>query len=318
MNNAPMSDENRRSFMKSAAIAATAAASAGSRSVGQEAPAPAGRATSWSGGVGLPAGWRQMRKLDAHNHVDFGLHEPDADWQSAEELIEAAEALGIDKLYCSRPVTGGVMADINEVRAANDSVHAAIERYPDRIEGYCFIQPGNGQAALDEIQRCLDRGMIGVKLYNQFKYNDPIVFPVIERCIDHRIPILGHSAYLTDEKSKAAQPQTSHALDFCELSGRYPEALLILGHINGGGDWEWAIRALRGCPNVYVDTSGSVQEDDAIGQCVRMLGSERLLFATDLTVEGGVGKILAADLTPTQREDIFWRNFQAILDRRAA
>jgi hypothetical protein len=27
---------------------------------------------------------------------------------------------------------------------------------------------------------------------------------------------------------------------------------------------------------------------------------------------------LSAELTPEQREDIFWRNFQRILDRKAA
>ena len=92
--------------------------------------------------------------------------------------------------------------------------------------------------------------------------------------------------------------------------------MFVLGHINGGGDWEWAIRTLRDCPNVYLDTSGSVQEYDTIGDCAEMLGHQRLLFATDLTMEGGVGKILSADLTPEAREAIFWRNFQNLLDRR--
>ena len=166
------------------------------------------------------------------------------------------------------------------------------------------------------MERCLDAGMIGVKLYNQFKYTNPVVFPIVERCIERRVPILGHSAYLTDAKALAAQPRTSNAADFCALSTRYPELMLILGHINGGGDWEWAIKALRECPHVYLDTSGSVQEDDTIGRCVRELGEERVLFATDLTMEGGVGKILSAELTAEQRERIFWGNFQKILDRR--
>ena len=259
-----------------------------------------------------------MRKLDAHSHVMEAVHKPDADWTSVEKLVEAARVLGIDKLFCSRPITGGVMADFKEVREANDSVLAAMRRYPGTIEGYCFVQPGNGVAALDEIERCLEAGMMGVKLYNQFKYTDPIVFPIAERCIDRHIPILGHSAFLTDAKSLAAQPMTSNALEFCVLSSRYPELMLILGHVNGGGDWEWAIKGLRECPNVFLDTSGSVQEDDTIGRCVRELGHQRVLFATDLTMEGGVGKILSAQLTAQQREDIFWRNFQGILDRRAA
>lgn len=266
---------------------------------------------------GLPAGWRSMKKLDAHNHVMQGVHKPGADWSAVERTVEAARVLGINKLYCSRPLTGGVMAPIEDVREANESVLAAMKRYPGVIEGYCFVQPGNGKDAVAEIDRCIEAGMMGVKLYNQFKYSDPAVFPIAEKCIELKIPFLGHSAYLTDAKTKAVQPKTSNARDFGELATRYPELMLILGHINGGGDWEWEIRALRDYPTVYVDTSGSVLEDDTIETCVRELGHKRLLFATDLTMEGGVGKILGAELTAEQREDVFWRNFQRILDRRA-
>lgn len=265
---------------------------------------------------GLPEDWRQMRKIDIHNHVFDPVHRDGADWKRVEALVEACEILGIESVYCSHPITGGAMASIDEVREANNSVLAAMHRYPKVIRGFCFIQPGNGAAAVDEIQRCLDGGMSGVKLYNQFKYSDPMVFPVAEKCVESKIPLLGHSAHLTDPKTMALQPKTSDSLDFCQLAGRYPELMLILGHINGGGDWEWAIRGLRDCPSVYLDTSGSVLEDDTIGMCVRELGHRRVLFATDQTMEGCVGKILSADLSEEQREDIFWRNAWRLLERR--
>lgn len=233
-------------------------------------------------------------------------------------MIEAAEILGIERLFCSKPVTAGALAAIELVREANDAVLAAMKRYPKQIAGYCFVQPGNGAASLDEIERCVAAGMIGVKLYNQFKYSEPAVFAVAEKCVQRRILFLGHSGHVTDLRTQQAQPKISDSLDFCALSRRYPELLLILGHIQGGGDWEWSIKGLRDCPNVYVDTSGSVLEDDAIERCVRELGHKRVLFATDQTMEGGVGKILSAELTVEQREDIFWRNFQRLLDRRTA
>ncbi len=309
----------RRAFLKtSVSLGALGLTASGAISSGRAATSPAVGATSPPRGKGLPADWRSLRKFDAHNHV-FGFgHRPNSNWAEVEDLIEAADALGIQRLFCSRPVTGGIMADNEVVRESNNAVLAAMKRYPERISGYCFVQPGNGAAALDEIDRCLDAGMIGVKLYNQFKYTDPLVFPVAEKCIQRRIPFLGHSAFLTDPKTLAAQPKTSHALDFCALSQRYPELLLILGHVNGGGDWEWAIKGLRECRNVFLDTSGSVLNDQTIERCVRELGHERVLFATDATMEGCVGKVLSADLTSEQREDIFWRNFQRILDRRTA
>jgi uncharacterized protein len=309
---------NRRKFLKQAGVGLGALGLTTSKTFAATSESPRAM-SSTRGESGLPADWRTMRKFDAHNHVFlFGRRRSSSDWTDADNLVETAEVLGIEKLYCSRPVVGGVMANIDVVRESNDIVLSAMKRHPKHIGGYCFVQPGNGAAALDEIDRCLDAGMIGVKLYNQFKFSDPVVFPVAEKCIARGIPFLGHSAFLTDPRTLALQPKTSHALDFCALSKRYPELMLIMGHVNGGGDWEWAIKGLRECANVFVDTSGSVLEDDAIGLCVQALGHERVIFATDSTFEGCVGKILSTDLTAPQREDIFWRNFQRILDRRKA
>ena len=48
----------------------------------------------------------------------------------------------------------------------------------------------------------------------------------------------------------------------------------------------------------------------------RDLGADRLLFGTDMTMEGGVGKILGADMTDAVKEKIFWKNMKKILNRR--
>lgn len=303
---------NRRDFLQRTAAGLGALSLAALARGGEAAPASPARA----GGAGLPTGWRKMKKFDAHNHVFAPINRPNADWSEVEALIEAADVLGIEKLFCSKPITAGAMVGIETVRDANDAIIAAMKRHPQRIAGYCFVQPGNGAAALDEIERCLQAGMIGVKLYNQFKFTDPVLFPIVEKCIQRKILFLGHSGHVTDARTQQAQPKISDSADFCALSRRYPELLLILGHIQGGGDWEWSIKGLRDCPNVHLDTSGSVLEADVIGRCVRELGHRRLLFATDQTMEGGVGKILGAELTAEQREDVFWRNFQRLLDRR--
>lgn len=305
-------NQHRRSFLK---ITSACALTAASKPVAADDQASSDQASS-SNGKGLPAGWRAMRKIDIHNHVMDAVHKPGVSWAKVERTVETARRLGISTLCCSHPVTGGALAEVVEVRDANDSVLAAMKRYPELVAGFAFIQPGNGTAAIEEISRCFEAGMIGVKLYNQFKYSDPVVFPIAEKCIDLGIPLLGHSAHLTDAKTIAAQPKTSDSLDFSMLSWRYPELMLILGHINGGGDWEWAVKGLRGCPNVYLDTSGSVLEADTIELCVRELGIERLLFATDQTMEGGVGKILGADLTDKQRQAIFSGNAESLFKRR--
>lgn len=253
-----------------------------------------------------------MPKIDCHMHVNGRRHT--WGWENNNRMIEAADRLGIDQLCVSIPVLSG-LPTMDEVRACNDDVLAAMRRYPGRVLGYCYVCPGYTQA-IAEIDRCFDQGMIGIKLYNQYKIWDPAVHPVIEKAIRERAPVLMHAGYLTDPAEAAKQPNLSNAADFVRAAALYPEAMLIEAHIGGGGDWEWAIKHLRDAPSVYLDTSGSVIDDGMIEMAARELGAGRLLFGTDMTMEGGVGKILGADLSQAQKEQIFYHNLKGILDRR--
>ncbi|MFL7809004.1 MAG: amidohydrolase family protein [Anaerolineae bacterium] len=253
-----------------------------------------------------------MTKIDCHMHVKG--HHQIWSWDDDDRIIEAADKLGIDELCVSIPIAFRVPT-MDEVRQCNDDVLAAMRRYPGRILGYCYICPGY-QAAIDEVDRCLDQGMIGIKLYHQYKIWEPPVHEIIEKAIDARVPILMHAGYLTSEELWARQPKMSHAGDFVQAARLYPDATLIEAHVGGGGDWEWTIKQLRDAPSVYLDTSGSVIDEGMIEMAARELGVERLLFGTDMTMEGGVGKILGAELPVSDKERIFWRNMQALLDRR--
>lgn len=230
-------------------------------------------------------------------------------------VVESADRLGIEQMWVSVPITNGIFAPIEQVRECNDCVLRAMREFPGRFVGYCFVIPGYRES-LDEIERCLDTGMSGIKLYNQYKYSEPVLDPIAEKAIKHGIPILGHAGHICDQPTRLRQPRCSDASDFVALARRYPEVMLIEGHISGGGDWEWSIRALRGCPNVYLDTSGSGIDDRTIEMCVELLGPERILFATDMSMEAGVGKILAADISDEAREMIWWKNIDRIARRR--
>ena len=251
-------------------------------------------------------------RIDCHMHVNGRTRQ--WGWKSDDLIIDAADRLEIDQLCVSIPVTRG-MPTMDEVRSCNDDVLEAMGRYPGRILGYCFVVPGYPEA-IDEIDRCLEGGMIGIKLYNQYKIWDPAVRPTIEKSVETRVPILEHAGYPTSPERWVNQPNMSHAGDFVEAARAYPEAMLIEGHIGGGGDWEWAIKQLRKAPSVYLDTSGSVIDEGMVEMAARELGADRLLFGTDMTMEGGVGKILGARLSKAQQERIFWENMTGILSAR--
>ena len=251
-------------------------------------------------------------RIDCHNHCSCTVKR----WPSAEDVAESIRRLGVDRTCCSHPITSQ-RAEPAEVRRANDDILTAMRRFPDVILGQCFLNPGYARQTQDEITRCVvDHGMVGVKLYYQYRIDEPVQFPVIERCIDLGVPILMHAAHLTAPEALAQQPRVSSGEHFVEVARRYPEAMLICAHIGGGGDWEWQLKALREVPNVYLDTSGSVIDQGMIERCVRELGAHRVLFGTDMNLARGVGKVLDANITERQRKEIFAGNFQTMLEKR--
>jgi predicted TIM-barrel fold metal-dependent hydrolase len=238
-----------------------------------------------------------------------------ADLEKERLLIEAADKLGIQQL-CTSLLTPKRPATVEGFQNCNRWMAEACQRHPDRLLGYCYVNPEYGPEALTEIRRYVeDHGFIGVKLYNEHRCTEPIVFPVVELAIELKVPILhhaGHSHYFNTE-----QPNISDGGHLAELARRYPESLLICAHVGGGGDWEWTIKSVRHAPNVFLDTSGSVTDDGMIDMAARVVGVNRLLFGCDMSFTAGVGKLRAARLTAAEKEQILGQNMLRILARRS-
>jgi predicted TIM-barrel fold metal-dependent hydrolase len=252
--------------------------------------------------------------IDAHSHL---AHHSRPDWREYDrKLIDAADRLGIDQLCCSmlpprRPATP------ESFRECNQWVAEAMQRFPGRVLGYCFVNPGHAREAQEEIRRSIDgRGFMGIKLYNDYRADEPVVFPIVELAIQLRAPILhhaGHTSWLAQP-----QPRISDSGNIAELGRRYPEAMLICAHVCGGGDWEWTIKALRNAPTVYLDTAGSVTDEGVVEMAARVLGADRLLFACDMSMTASVGRLRGAELGDAEKKKILGDNMARILARRDA
>lgn len=254
----------------------------------------------------------KYRKINAHEHV--GLY------GTFEDQINIAERLGIGRLVVSKPISADskTVAAPEEFRKCNDLVLKAMKQYPDRYLGSCFVNPVYGKESLEEIKRCIDQGMVGLKVYNQVKINDPLFYPIIEKFIDLKMIILMHAGYgigFGGVRTKYGnnQPNGSTPDDFVKAAKRYPEAMFQYAHTGGGGDWEYACKAIQDYPNIYVDTSGSNNEGNMIDFALKYLGEDRLFFGTDGSYYQGVGGILASKLSDAQKKKIFFENFNNIL-----
>ena len=62
-------------------------------------------------------------------------------------------------------------------------------------------------------------------------------------------------------------------------------------HLGGGGDWAPTLRVARETPNLWIDISGSGCDLDMMHRAVELVGVERMVFGTDLTMCTGWGKL---------------------------
>jgi len=250
----------------------------------------------------------KYRKIDSHAHVYFTDDSP-------QTQLDFADRLGIEKMVISRPMAPGSKGLPEEFIACNDLIIGVVSKFPDRFIGQPTINPAYPKEAMEEIKRCMDHGMCGLKLYNHVKLSDPLFYPIIEKYIDMKMIILMHvgigkSRVIFD----AREPENvSTPEDFVIAAERYPEAMFQLAHLGGGGDWLDACKAVRPYPNVYVDVSGSNNEADIIPFALEYVGEDRMFFGCDNSFYQGVGHVLAADLTESQRKKLFFENYNNIL-----
>jgi uncharacterized protein len=253
----------------------------------------------------------KYRKIDAHEHTDLENGGP-------EVQIDYADRLGIERLIISKPVITQTCTP-EEFRKANDCVLKAMKLYPDRIMGQVTFNPAYKSESFEEINRCIDQGMVGIKVYYQVKINDPLFYPFIEKSIDLKMIILMHANCQLGmggyrmKYDTHLNPNTSIPEDFVEAAKRYPEAMFQYAHTGGGGDWEYACKTLQEYPNIYVDTSGSNNEGNMIDFALRYIGEDRLFFAADSYYYQGVGNILSSEMNEVQRKKIFFDNYNSVL-----
>lgn len=250
------------------------------------------------------------RKIDAHAHVYFSDDSPGTQ-------LDLADRLGIEKLVISRPMVPGGKGLPEEFRKCNDLVLKAAKQHPDRLIGQPTLNAQYQKESLEEIERCMGEGMVGLKLYNHVKINDPLFYPIIERYIDLKMIILMHvgigKSRITYDPGEP--PNVSIPEDFVDIARRYPEAMFQFAHLGGGEDWEDACNTLKNSPNVFVDVSGSNNDASIIDYAVKSVGVDRIFFGCDNSFYQGVGHVIAANLNADQRRKIFFDNYNNILKK---
>jgi len=243
-----------------------------------------------------------MRVIDSHTHVWLAHAQKDR-----RALLECLDDVPLRRLYTSG--LHGHDPDADTVTQINDAV-LELMRADERIRGQVYLNPRHAAGVLDELERCLDRGFVMVKLWQATRAIDPLNDPVYARCTERSVPVLLHA--FTPYAGCATGQSTPE--DVAAVAARYPELVIQMAHM--GGDFIRGVETVAPHTNVCVDPSGSYGERGMINYAVERLGAERVLFGSDMPGSDfyhNLGKILSADLTENQRELILWKNAERML-----
>ncbi len=260
--------------------------------------------------------------IDVHAHF---LHErtPRGDWRERNaSRLRAGERVGITIHVASILGSWGLTSPTYfpspaDCRFGNDRLLELQREHSARIRGYAAVNPNYTDEALSEIRRCLDAGMIGIKLAASRRADDPLLDPICRLAAERRVPILHH--IWQHRRRDYPSQEASDARELGALAARHPSVPFILAHIGGGGDWLHSLPVLRRHPNILVDLSGSGVDGGMLEACLDAVGVERLLWGCDLTIETGWAKLryLEQLLPAEELEMVRWRNAARIFPRGA-
>lgn len=233
----------------------------------------------------FPPTFRERREEVLRRDATFGelYASPKATLASAEELVAAMDAAGVDVAVA----VGIGWQDREVAREANDYLMESAARYPGRLVGFCGVNPAWGDDALAEVERCARGGLRGVgELHADtqgFRLDDAaLLAPMMELAEGLGLPVLVHSSEPVGHLYQGKGRTTPDVLlRFIEA---FPRNTVICGHWGGGLPFYALMPEVKDAlSRTYFDSAASpfLYDGRVFALAAEVLGPERLLFATD-------------------------------------
>ena len=208
---------------------------------------------------------------------------PNARIATADDLVANMDEEGIDISV----VLNIGWADHELCRETNDYIMEAIAKYPDRLVGFCAIQPLAGDRAARELERCIEGGVKGIgelRCDTQgFDMTDPdIMAPVAELAVRHGLVFLTHASEPVGHTYPGKGEIGPDIL--YRFIRNFPELTVVCAHWGGGLPFYGLMPEVgTALANAYFDTAASpfLYRDDIFQHVAGILGADRILFGSD-------------------------------------
>lgn len=244
--------------------------------------------------------------------------EKNAKLTTADELIDSMDKEGVDI---------SVIVNIGWVThelcvETNDYILESVARYPERLIGFCSVQPNSYDAAVAEIERCAKGGMRGVGEIRPdmqlFDLSDELMMPIIEVLRKHKLILLTHASEPVGHSYPGKGIITPAML--YPLIASLPDLTIVCAHWGGGLPFYALMPEVKqAMRNVFFDTAASpyLYSPQVYNQVISLVGSDKILFGSDypvMTPGRLLKEINSLDLPEATRKLILSGNARRLLD----
>jgi len=237
---------------------------------------------------------------------------------TADELIASMDKAGVDV-----SVILNIGWTTHELCVeTNDYILESIARYPERLIGFCSVQPQSFNAALDEIERCAKGGIRGVgeirpdmQLFDL--RDEEVMKPFVDMLKKHNLIMLTHATEPVGHIYPGKGAVTPEIL--YPFIASHPELTIVCAHWGGGLPFYALMPEVKeAMKNVHFDTAASpfLYNHKIYEQVINLVGADKILFGSDypLLEQGRVlREIESLDLPEEIQKQILAGNAQRLL-----
>ena len=230
--------------------------------------------------------------------------QPEAKIVTAEELIASMDEAGVD---ISVVLNAGWFSHELCVKT-NDYILDSVSRYPERLVGFCAIQPRAGARGIGELRSDVQ----GFDLTD-----NNIMKPLIDAGVKHDLIFLTHSSEPVGHDYCGKGSITPDILYSFITS--FPDLKLVCAHWGGGLPFYALMpEVARAFVNVFFDTAATVflYKPEIFEQVSYIIGSDKILFGTDYPLmhqDRVIAQIEPAHLLEEDKIKILGANAQKLL-----
>jgi len=237
---------------------------------------------------------------------------------TADELIASMDKSGVDV-----SVILNIGWTTHELCVeTNDYILESIARYPDRLVGFCSVQPQSLEAALVEIERCAKKGIRGIgELRPDIQLFDlrdeEVMEPFTGMLRKHKLIMLTHASEPVGHIYAGKGAVTPEVL--YPFIASHPDLNIVCSHWGGGLPFYALMPEVRkAMANVYFDTAASpfLYSPQVWEQVIQLVGADRIVFGSDyplLEQSRVIKEIESCDLPGETKNLILAGNAQRLL-----